>query len=164
MQFSALEHCKKLVGEKSSLSNYCKMGGSLPSRKGGMSTPSTYWGTRCCKRQSPYSGCKGFIVRRQTLNMCGDFQGTLCCSVDCPYLLRKKVKMRKVFAHRVLHSLTEIWKWQRMERARMHFEQFEHEGEAFLRRVITMDETWIRLYTPELKRQSSEWRHTGSYF
>ena len=44
----------------------------------------------------------------------------------------------------------------------MHLEQYEHEGDAFLHRIMTVDETWIRSYTPELKRQSSEWRHTES--
>ena len=45
----------------------------------------------------------------------------------------------------------------------MHLERYEDEGEAFLRRVITMDETWLHSYTPELKRQSSEWLHTDSH-
>ena len=44
----------------------------------------------------------------------------------------------------------------------MHLERYEHECEAFLRRVITINETWIRSYTPELKRQPNEWRHTES--
>ena len=44
------------------LSNYCKMGGSFPSRKRGMSTQSTCWQTRCCNRRYPCSGCKGFFI------------------------------------------------------------------------------------------------------
>ena len=28
--------------------------------------------------------------------------------------------------------------------------------------IITIDETWVRAYEPELKRQSAEWRHEGS--
>ena len=32
-----------------------------------------------------------------------------------------------------------------------------------VRRVITMDETWIRSYTPELKQQSSKWKYTESH-
>jgi len=27
---------------------------------------------------------------------------------------------------------------------------------------VTSDETWVVHYTPETKRQSSQWRHTGS--
>ena len=33
------------------------------------------------------------------------------------------------------------------------------EGENFLNGIVAIDETWIRSYEPELKRQSSEW-HT----
>ena len=31
-----------------------------------------------------------------------------------------------------------------------------------LNNIITIDETWVRAYEPELKRQSAEWRHEGS--
>ena len=36
------------------------------------------------------------------------------------------------------------------------------EGERFLRRIITLDETWVRCYQPKLKRKSNEWRHNDS--
>ena len=52
-------------------------------------------------------------------------------------ILRKRLNNRKVCAHWVPHTLTEIGKSQRMEMARMHLERYEHKGEAFLRRVIT---------------------------
>ena len=31
-----------------------------------------------------------------------------------------------------------------------------------LNNFITIDETWVRAYEPELMRQSAEWRHEGS--
>ena len=31
-----------------------------------------------------------------------------------------------------------------------------------LNNIITIDETWVRAYEPELKHQSTEWRHQGS--
>ena len=31
-----------------------------------------------------------------------------------------------------------------------------------LNNIVTIDETWIRAYEPELKRQSAEWRHKRS--
>ena len=34
--------------------------------------------------------------------------------------------------------------------------------ERTLLNIITIDETWVRAYEPELKRQSAEWRHDGS--
>jgi hypothetical protein len=36
------------------------------------------------------------------------------------------------------------------------------EGNTFLRRIITGDETWIHHYVPESKRQSLEWKHPTS--
>src|SRR5258705_4248364 len=33
---------------------------------------------------------------------------------------------------------------------------------AFLQRIVAIDETWARAYEPELKHQSNEWRHPGS--
>ena len=53
-------------------------------------------------------------------------------------------------------------KWLRYDAAHNHFERYEREGEAFLRRIITLDETWAKSYEPQMKRQSNEWRHYGS--
>ena len=95
------------------------------------------------------------------LDMCGDFQGTWYCSVDCPNHFKQKAEHAKSLCS--LGSAPEIGKWQQVETARTHLEQYEHEDEVFLCHVITMDDTWIRSYTPELKRQSSEWRYTESH-
>ncbi|KAG8238244.1 hypothetical protein J437_LFUL018307 [Ladona fulva] len=43
-----------------------------------------------------------------------------------------------------------------------HLDRYELEGEAFLRRIITLDETWATLYEPKLERGSNEWRCYGS--
>jgi len=40
--------------------------------------------------------------------------------------------------------LTEIEKWIRYDAARNLLERYEREGEAFLRRIITLDETWAK--------------------
>ena len=37
----------------------------------------------------------------------------------------------------------------------MHLEQHEREGEAFLRRIITTDDTWAKAYELKLKSQSN---------
>jgi hypothetical protein len=41
-------------------------------------------------------------------------------------------------------------------------ERFGAEGEAFLSRIITDDETWVHHYEPKTKRQSMEWHHPQS--
>ena len=131
----ALEHCKKLAGEKSYLIKLLQHGWK-PSIKeeSHHRAPSEI---RCCNRLSPCSGCKGFIVRGQMLDMCGDFQELGIAASTVHTILIKKLNMRKICAHWVPHTLTEIGKWQRMDTARIHLEQYEHEGKAFLHHVIT---------------------------
>ena len=34
--------------------------------------------------------------------------------------------------------------WQKMGTARLHLERYGREGERFLGRIITLDETWFR--------------------
>ena len=41
-------------------------------------------------------------------------------------------------------------------------EWYQREGNDFLRRIVAMDETWARSYELNLKRQSNEWKHSGS--
>ena len=40
--------------------------------------------------------------------------------------------------------------------------QYNDEGEIFLNRVVTCDETWIHSFEPESKQQSSVWKHPSS--
>jgi hypothetical protein len=44
----------------------------------------------------------------------------------------------------------------------MQFLQQYHEGEAFLQRTVTGDETWVDHYEPASKHQSMEWIHVLS--
>ena len=39
--------------------------------------------------------------------------------------------------------------------------RYEKEGDAFLHRIVTCDETWVHHYTLEPKRASKEWRRMG---
>ena len=70
--------------------------------------------------------------------------------------------MRKIAAKWVPHELTEQQKWCRYETCRIHLERYQNEVKNLLNNIITIDETWVRAYEPELKRQSAEWRHEGS--
>jgi hypothetical protein len=40
--------------------------------------------------------------------------------------------------------------------------RFEAEGDGFLGRIVTGDETWVDYHQPETKKASKEWRHTSS--
>ena len=70
--------------------------------------------------------------------------------------------MRKIAAKWVPHALTEQQKWCRYEICRIYLERYQNEGEKLLNNMITIHETWVRAYEPELQRQSAEWRHEGS--
>ena len=70
--------------------------------------------------------------------------------------------MRKIASKWVPHELTDAQKWLRYDASRTHLERYEREGDDFLWRIITIDETWAKSYEPQLKRQSDEWRHYGS--
>ena len=74
------------------------------------------------------------------------------------HILKERMGMRKIASQWVPHDLTEMQKWLQYDAARNHLEHYEREGEAFLRHIITLDETWAKSYEPQL----FNWRHYGS--
>ena len=80
-------------------------------------------------------------------------------ALGTPYIqkiLREDLYIRKIAAKWVPHALTEQQKWCRYETCHIHLGWYQNEGENLLDNVITIDETWVRAYEPELKRQSAE--------
>jgi histone-lysine N-methyltransferase SETMAR len=77
-------------------------------------------------------------------------------------ILTEELKMRKICARWVPHCLTQEQMDCRLRISRQLRLRYRREGEDFLRRIITLDETWARCYEPELKSQSAEWRREGS--
>jgi hypothetical protein len=65
----------------------------------------------------------------------------------------------KVCARWVLKQLTEEHKRNRLSICRSLLNCCRQEGDTFLRRIITGDETWIHHYAPESQRQSLKWKH-----
>ena len=70
------------------------------------------------------------------------------------------VKVR-VFSKWVPRLLTMEQKQQRFDDSESCLSLFTRNKQDFLRRYVTMDETWIHHFTPESKRQSAEWRAAG---
>ena len=69
------------------------------------------------------------------------------------------------FSSKILGSvaqLTEEHKRRRMEICQTLLNRYNNEGEAFLSRIVTGDESWVHHYSPETKRQSLEWKHPSS--
>ena len=53
-------------------------------------------------------------------------------------------------------------KMQRLMASRASLRRYRKEGDAFLLRIVTTDETWVFHYEPESKRRSMEWKHVSS--
>ena len=68
----------------------------------------------------------------------------------------------KVIARWVPKMLTDVHKEQCLLAARCGLARFRREGDNFLNRIVTTDETWVFHYEPESKRQSLEWKHVTS--
>jgi len=66
------------------------------------------------------------------------------------------LEYRKVCARWVPRMLTQEHKEHRMQVCQELLNQYEAEGDSFLDRIITGDETWCHHYEPESKRQSME--------
>lgn len=77
-------------------------------------------------------------------------------------ILTEILMKRKISARWVPHLLSVEQKNARKEIAVDLLARYHREGDGFLKRIIAIDETWIRDFEPELKRQSMEWRHPSS--
>ena len=62
----------------------------------------------------------------------------------------------------VPRTLTDVNKMVRMQAASCLLQQFEDEGDAFLKSIVTTDETWMHYFIPESQQSSCEWWHTSS--
>jgi len=77
-------------------------------------------------------------------------------------IVKYHVHYRKVNARWVPHTLTDVNKMVRMQAASRLLQQFEDEGDAFFKSIVTTDETWVHYFIPESQQSSREWRHTSS--
>lgn len=69
---------------------------------------------------------------------------------------------KKMCARWVPKVLTDAHKTKRMGAALEFLTLYDQDGEHFLNRIVTGDETWVSYKTPESKRQSMEWHHSNS--
>jgi len=77
-------------------------------------------------------------------------------------IVSDKLKFLKLCASWVPKVLTEEHRLKRQASALDFLTRYSEEGNNFLSRVVTGDETWVSYTTPESKQQSMEWRHTSS--
>ena len=71
------------------------------------------------------------------------------------------LQFRKMSARWVPRQLTAELKERRVDACQELLKRFEAEGDGFLGRIVTGDETWVHYHQPETKKASKEWRHTS---
>ena len=74
-------------------------------------------------------------------------------------IVREKLRFSKVSCRWVPKMLTDDHKMQRLMASRASLRRYRKEGDVFLSRIVTTDETWVFHYEPESKRRSMEWKH-----
>lgn len=74
----------------------------------------------------------------------------------------KTLGFSKVCARWVPRSLTNDHRLQRKAISSELLERFNADGENFLAKIVTGDETWAHHFEPETKRQPMEWHHPQS--
>ncbi|CAK9833005.1 Mariner Mos1 transposase [Anthophora retusa] len=76
-------------------------------------------------------------------------------------ILHEHLQMKKLSARWVPRLLTNDQKRDRVKRCKDNLKLFQRNPHEFLRRFITVDETWIHHYQPETKEQSKQWVSVG---
>jgi hypothetical protein len=72
------------------------------------------------------------------------------------------LQFHKVFAKWVPKELTDKHKRMRLDTCSRHLACYHEEGDNFLQRIVTGDETWVHHYQLETKRKSMQWKRLSS--
>ena len=78
------------------------------------------------------------------------------------HIVHDVLQFHKVSARWEPRQLTAELKEQRVDSSQELLKRFEAEGDGFLGRIVTGDETWVHCHQPETKKASKEWSHTSS--
>jgi len=77
-------------------------------------------------------------------------------------IIRNRLAFHKVSARRVSEQLKELHEENNFDICKRFLDRCVVEGDHFLERIVTEDETWIHHYEPESKYQSMECKHPHS--
>jgi len=77
-------------------------------------------------------------------------------------IVREELHLSKLTARWVPKALTPEMKHNRVVTSRALLDRWAIEGNDLLARIVTGDEKWFSFYEPSTKRNSQEWRPTGS--
>jgi len=78
------------------------------------------------------------------------------------HIVHDVLQFHKLSARWMPRQLTAELKERRFDACQELLKCFESEGDGFLGRTVTGDETWVHYYQSETKKASEEWRHTSS--
>lgn len=98
--------------------------------------------------------------RRRSLDEIGDNVGLSHGSVY--NVVKHDLHMNKVCARWVPRLLSAENKEVRVKASQAFLRRWRREGDRFLDRVVTTDETWLNYFDPESKRESMVWKRPGS--
>ena len=76
-------------------------------------------------------------------------------------IIKNELLFQKISARWVPRLLSDQQKTARVQIFETLLAHCEEEGDAFIHRIVTCDETWVHHCTPETKRASKEWRGKG---
>jgi len=81
-------------------------------------------------------------------------------SHGCVYsTVHDDLRCRKVCSRWVPRQLSDDYKHARQTICQEHLDPHAREGDAFLHRIVTGDESWVYHFELESKRQSMQWKH-----
>ena len=84
-------------------------------------------------------------------------------SHDSAYtIVRDDLGYRKACSRWFRRQLSDDCKRARQTICQEHLDHHACEGDVFLHRIVTGDESWVYHYEPESKRQSMRWKHLSS--
>jgi len=78
------------------------------------------------------------------------------------HIVHDVLQFHKVSARWVSRQVTAELKEWRADACQEVLKRFEGEGDGFLGRIVTGDETWVHYHQLETKKSNKEWRHTSS--
>ena len=76
-------------------------------------------------------------------------------------IIKNKLLLQKISARLVPRLLRDQQKTARVQISETLLARCEEEGDAFIHRIVTCEETWVHHYTPEKKRASNKLRGMG---
>ena len=73
------------------------------------------------------------------------------------YILKERLKLRKVCARWIPHLLTPEQKGERVEKAKILLAMYKGRDSKRTREIVTGDETWLYFFEPESKENNKMW-------